>query len=120
MPPDESSERSTGRLGHGAGSIESSADLVMPTQRRAADHPAGRLGAPSCSGATPGLVPTPELVEQVAEELYNSLDPRFVDWEWWDATEGAREWARGRARQMLAARRAAPTGARQPSDRGTR
>ena len=69
-----------------------------------ASRPAALLPLPRPPHATerpPQLVVTPELVEQLAEALYNSLDPRFVDCDWHLATEETREWARARARRFL-------------------
>ena len=105
MPADPSSGGPAGLLGHEARPLERGADAVIPAQRDAADRPPwGAAQAPEASRS--------ELVERLAEELYNNLDPRFVDWEWKDATEGAREWARARAQRLLAARWAEPAGER--------
>ena len=46
----------------------------------------------------PGI--TAELVEQLAESLYNALDPRFRDFPWTNVTDGTRKWAPGRAQQI--------------------
>jgi hypothetical protein len=46
----------------------------------------------------PGI--TAELVEQLAESLYNALDPRFTDFPWAYVTDGTREWALKRALQI--------------------
>lgn len=43
---------------------------------------------------------TPELLERVAEALYEALDPHFREFAWKDALEGQQEWARGRARHV--------------------
>ncbi len=43
---------------------------------------------------------TEELVEQLAESLYNALDPRFRDFPWPHVTDGTRKWALDRAQQV--------------------
>lgn len=63
---------------------------------------------PDAEGLGPGLgavatpEPPPQAVEELAETLYNGLDPRFVDADWQHATEGVRDWARRRAQRLLA------------------
>lgn len=43
---------------------------------------------------------TAELVEQIAESLYNALDPQFREFPWAHVTDGTRKWALHRAQYV--------------------